>query len=92
MLRVVYAGQPAGLDAVRDALGAHASVVDVPETLEAVSAALPTADVYFATMKVRLDADLIASAPHLELVVSPTTGSDHVDLTALERPGSRSSA
>jgi D-3-phosphoglycerate dehydrogenase len=84
LLRVIYAGQPVGLTAVRDALGAHASVVDVPETREAVSAALPTADVYFATMKVRLDADLIASARQLKLVVSPTTGSDHVDLAALD--------
>jgi len=86
-LRVVYAGQPAGLGAVRDALGAHASVADVPETLDAIAAALPTADVYFATMKVRLDARLIASAGELKLVVSPTTGSDHVDLGALERRG-----
>jgi len=83
----VYAGQPAGLEAVREALGQHASLTEVPETVDAVKDALETAEVYFATMKVRLDADLIASAPHLKLVVSPTTGSDHVDLTALEGRG-----
>jgi D-3-phosphoglycerate dehydrogenase / 2-oxoglutarate reductase len=84
-LTVAYAGQPVGLTAVRETLGQAAHVVDVPETRDAVGEALRDADVYFATLKVRLDAEMIASAPRLRLVVSPTTGSDHVDLAALER-------
>jgi D-3-phosphoglycerate dehydrogenase len=86
-LTVLYAGQPVGLDAVRDTLGARARVENVEETREAVAAGLPHADVYFATLKVRLDAQMVVSAPRLRLVVSPTTGSDHIDLAALEQAG-----
>lgn len=86
-LNVVYAGQLVGLEAVRETLGELATVWPVDETREAVAAALTGADVYFATLKVRLDASMIAGAAQLRLVVSPTTGSDHVDLDALERAG-----
>ncbi len=86
-LKVLYAGQSTGLEAVRATLGDRALVTEVAETPEAVAAALPRADVYFATLKVKLDASMIASAPALRLVVSPTTGSDHVDLAALEQAG-----
>ena len=86
-LRVIYAGQPVGLAAVRETLGDAATVIDVPETRDAVRGALKDAEVYFATLKVKLDAQLIASAPELRVVVSPTTGSDHIDLVALEARG-----
>jgi D-3-phosphoglycerate dehydrogenase len=84
-LRVLYAGQPVGLEAVRDTLGTSATVVVADETRDAIAQALRDADVYFATLKVRLDTDMIAAAPRLKLVVSPTTGSDHVDLVALDQ-------
>ena len=84
-LRVLYAGQPVGLEAVRDTLGSHATVVVVDETREAIAVALQDVDVYFATLRVRLDATMIAAARQLRLVVSPTTGSDHVDLGALQQ-------
>lgn len=86
-LRVLYAGQPVGLEAVRETLGPHAVVENIREMRDAIAAALPRADVYFATLRIRLDAEMIGAAPHLRLVVSPTTGSDHVDLAALERAG-----
>jgi D-3-phosphoglycerate dehydrogenase len=86
-LRVVYAGQPVGLAAVRETLGHAAVVTDVAETRDAVRAALAEAEVYFATLKVKLDPELIGASPNLRLVVSPTTGSDHVDLAALAARG-----
>jgi D-3-phosphoglycerate dehydrogenase len=70
---------------VRDTLGSHATVLVADETREAIAPALCDVDVYFATLKVRLDAAMIAAAPRLRLVVSPTTGSDHVDLAALQQ-------
>ena len=86
-LRVLYAGQPVGLEAVRETLAGHALVLVAEETRESIASALRDADVYFATLKVPLDAQMIAAAPMLRLVVSPTTGSDHIDLRALELRG-----
>lgn len=86
-LTVVYSGQPAAVPAVRDTLGTAATVVEVPETREAILAALPAADVYFAPIKVRLDAEMIAAATRLRLVVTASTGSDHADQAALAARG-----
>jgi phosphoglycerate dehydrogenase-like enzyme len=86
-LTVVYSGQAAAVPAVRETLGAHAVIVEVPEHRDAILDALSRADVYFATIKVRLDAEMIANAPNLRLVVTASTGSDHADQVALSARG-----
>lgn len=43
------------------------------------------ADAYLATLHVRLDADLLNHAERLRAVATPSTGTDHLDLDALER-------
>lgn len=44
-------------------------------------------DAIFTRIGVRVDEDLLAEAPGLRWVVTPTTGLDHLDLAALERRG-----
>lgn len=85
--KVVYCGQAAGVDGVVKVLDGVAAVEVVPEERAAIQRALATADVFFATLRVRLDRELIAAAPRLRFVVSPTTGSDHVDMQALAERG-----
>ena len=78
-----------------DAAGAAAAgaggafdVVVVPPEREAVVAALATATVLLdASMKVRLDASMIAGAPLLRVVTTATTGADHIDAAALAARG-----
>lgn len=59
-------------------------VTATPDTL---GAALADADAYFATLRVRLTDELMAQAPHLRVIVTPSTGLDHIDLKAAERRG-----
>lgn len=58
-----------------------------PATPEALARALPEADAYFATLEVRLTEALLASAPRLKAIATPSTGLDHLDLEAAARRG-----
>ena len=53
-----------------------------PATPEALADALPEADAYLATLEVRLTDALIAAAPRLKAICTPSTGLDHLDLAA----------
>jgi len=59
----------------------------IAPTAEQIKAHLPQAEVYLATLAVRLDEALLEHAPRLKLVVTPSTGLDHLDLNALEKRG-----
>jgi len=48
---------------------------------------LPAADVYFASLKIRLTEELIAASPRLRVVATPTTGLDHLDVASLTKRG-----
>jgi len=50
-------------------------------------AAAASADVLFVRLRNRVDAKVLAAAPALRAVVSPTTGLDHLDLAALAARG-----
>jgi len=50
-------------------------------------AAVAAADVLFVRLRNRVDAKVLAAAPALRAVVSPTTGLDHLDLGALDARG-----
>ena len=56
-------------------------------TPEALGRALSVADAYFATLRVRLTAELLAGAPKLKAVATPSTGLDHLDLEAAAKRG-----
>jgi len=58
-----------------------------PVTVTAIADALRDADAYFATLAVRLTGDMIAVAPRLAVVATPSTGLDHLDLDALRSRG-----
>lgn len=49
--------------------------------------AVAGADVVVVRLRNRVDAEVLAAAPRLRAVVSPTTGLDHLDLAALEGRG-----
>lgn len=86
---VVYSGPPNGIQAVRRALrNDEFEVVPVEPTRSAVASALGRADVFLdASMKVPLDEPLVAGAPRLSLVITATTGADHIDAQALAAKG-----
>jgi phosphoglycerate dehydrogenase-like enzyme len=84
MIRVLYLGPPELLEHLRGELGTayQADVALDPETVDRL---LPETDVILdAFMKVRFDAARLARAPRLRVVVTGTTGADHIDVTALE--------
>ncbi len=57
----------------------------VKATPEALREALPGADAYFASMEVRLTAELIEQAQRLRVIATPSTGLDHIDLEAAHK-------
>jgi len=58
-----------------------------PATPEALARALPEADAYFAALETRLTDDLLALAPRMKAIATPSTGLDHLDLEAAARRG-----
>lgn len=58
-----------------------------PATTEAVAGALPEADAYYAALETRLTDELLALAPRLKAIATPSTGLDHLDLNAIDRRG-----
>ena len=83
---VVYSG-PRDLEpVVREALGDRFVVRWVPPEDDAVAKALRDAAVFLdASMRVRMTAAMVDDAPDLQLVVTATTGADHIDGAALAR-------
>ena len=81
---MLYLGPEAARAAVSAELDGNFNLVAVPSERAQVAAALPAADaVLDASMKVTLDETLIQSAKILKLVVTATTGADHIDQAAL---------
>ncbi len=53
-----------------------------PATPDNLARLLPEADAYFAALEVQLTDQLIASAPRLRVIATPSTGLDHLDMAA----------
>ena len=68
-------------------LAGLAEVVTVPAEAQVLADLLPDFDAYFATLHARLTADMIAAAPRLRVVATPSTGLDHLDLDAMREHG-----
>ncbi len=53
-----------------------------PATPDNLARLLPQADAYFAALEVQLTEELISLAPLLQVIATPSTGLDHLDLAA----------
>lgn len=59
----------------------------LPETRESLMAHIGDYDGYIASLKVRLDEEVLERATNLKAVFTPSTGLDHIDLEAARRRG-----
>jgi phosphoglycerate dehydrogenase-like enzyme len=85
---ITYSGPVDAAEVVREVAGARFDIHTVPPETDAVASGLKNASAFLdASMKVRLTEAMIAAAPDLRLVVTATTGADHIDAAALERRG-----
>ena len=88
---IIYVGAPAGLEGVRMALDGRGAGVDVRHVAaepDVVAHALSEAAAFIdASMKVPITDAMVAAAPHLRVISTATTGSDHIDRTELDRRG-----
>ncbi|MEW6304503.1 MAG: 2-hydroxyacid dehydrogenase [Verrucomicrobiota bacterium] len=88
MRKVVYLGPEHGRDIVAGQLGDAFQVECAAATPESVGAALRDAEVFVdASMKVPLTRALLEGAPNLKLVITATTGADHIDSAYLQTRG-----
>ncbi len=72
---------------VFDALGPMAEIVTLEPDDQVLADRLPEFDAYFVSLHVRLTREIIERCPKLRVVVTPSTGLDHLDLDALEERG-----
>lgn len=72
---------------VLDALKAIADVDLMPPEFESVAAVISNYDAVLVALQLPLDAELISHAGKLKIVVTPSTGLDHIDQVALNAAG-----
>lgn len=85
---VLYLGPPEGCDSVARALGDRFRLVRAEPTEAGVTATIADAHVVLdASMKVRMPAELLSRAQELKLVITATTGADHIDRAHLDDRG-----
>ncbi len=83
---VLYLGPEEGAAWVAQELGTTFELRHAHADVTSVRALLPQANVLLdASMKVPLDAEMLAKAKTMELVITATTGADHIDHKALEQ-------
>jgi phosphoglycerate dehydrogenase-like enzyme len=87
-LVLTYSGPVEAAEVVREVAGTRFDIRTVPPEIDAVASGLKSASAFLdASMKVRLTEAMIAAAPELRVVVTATTGADHIDADALARRG-----
>jgi len=74
-------------DDLFDPLRDIAEVISLSPNEEALRAQLPRSDGYINSLKIRVTRELLSLAPDLRVIVSPSTGSDHLDLVAMKEKG-----
>jgi len=84
---IVCAADLGHLPATRRLLESVGQVRYVDAAPESLREALPRADAYFASMHVRITGEMIAQAPRLRAIATPSTGLDHIDLEAAQARG-----
>jgi len=86
--KVLYLGPSEFRDAIQNVLGSGFEVIRVEASAEDVNGVIGEASVLFdASMKVRFTSKLLQTAKSLELVITATTGADHIDTAHLESRG-----
>ena len=81
---LVYSGPEEARATVEQVVAPHLEVVWVEPVRDAVAEALRGATAFLdASMKVRIDAGMIADAAELRVITIATTGADHIDASAL---------
>jgi len=87
-IKVVYTGPQEATAWLEEALGSGFSLSHVQAEADAVARGLQQADVFLdASMKVPLTGAMIDAATSLQLLITATTGADHIDTQALEDRG-----
>lgn len=76
-----------GAPEVNEILGAVAKLVSLQAERDLVLPALRDADAYLASASVRIDDEFLAHAPRLQVIGSPSTGTDHMDMQAIRARG-----
>ena len=85
---IVYTGPDYCVDLIEKRIGSLFKVVHVQPTSESLLPAFKECTVFLdASMKVAVDSKAVAAASSLRLVVTATTGANHIDSIALERRG-----
>ncbi|HSW44153.1 MAG TPA: NAD(P)-dependent oxidoreductase [Phycisphaerae bacterium] len=84
---VVCAADLGHLPAVCNLIESAVEVRYVSATPEALAEALPDADAYFASMHVRITGEMMARAPRLRAIATPSTGLDHIDMDIARQQG-----
>ncbi len=88
MKKVLYLGPPDFQATIQQELGSDYTLVWTAAELEAVRSQLADTVVWFdASMKIPLKGELLAQAAQLKLVITATTGADHIDHKELEARG-----
>lgn len=87
MFRVLNSLDLSGCPEVVDYFGGIATVENVEADYAAVSKRISDADAYLAALSVAVDRQLIAKAGNLKVIGSPATGTDHLDLDAINGAG-----
>ena len=87
-IKVVFTGPQEATAWLEEVLGSGFSVIHVEAEADPVARGLQQADVFLdASMKVPLTATMINAADSLQLLITATTGADHIDTQALEARG-----
>ncbi len=87
-IKVVCTGPVQAVVWLEEALGQGFELTHVEAEPEAVASGLQQADVFLdASMKVPLTGAMIEAAKSLRLIITATTGADHIDAAALEARG-----
>ncbi len=69
------------------ALEAVGRLTSLPPERAKVLPAMAAADAYLASASVRIDPEFLEAAPRLKVIGSPSTGTDHMDIAAIDRRG-----
>ena len=86
-IRVLSMADTSDCDDVLDPLRRVADVVVRPADADILRDQISEADIYLASLHVRVDAVTIDAAKKLKAIVTPSTGLDHIDLPAAQRRG-----
>jgi len=88
-MKVLIAESGGFSDEAAEKVRALGSVVLADLNRDYLLAAVAEADVLWVRLRHRIDREVMAAAPHLKIIVTPTTGLNHIDLDEAERRGIR---